>query len=507
MKKAKINIETEEIDGKFYADFHIESLGGESFQLGNSSFVIEYEKDSLLNPEMTYRSMFFSDSDLYEELELKEIYKGWTSMIQFRLKPDGFGTEGYFVYDTLLCSITFDRGTTKDINFRWRLRDTAIVTPDFQTIETQFFINDILNMTVQGQEGNTMDIDLEQIKNQLSTIDSIVMRADTDLKSIKNSIEEVNDDILNIVSLTDAIREEINSGGGVDPVITFDAPVRHPANDGVMLASQNTNHVLFSAYTGLEFKSPTEVLMRYHWGLFALTCKSATGLPATWLGKNVVNPSGDVGHYYAPITTAKFKGKYYQAPTGLPSAGFAPRYITTSLDGINNWSAMTKIGDYGEDWSFCIVKKNGQDWKLRLYGRPEYPSATKPRRVVMIESEDGVNWSNPIDIFTPEDMTVQDYSFTVCQVAENMFYGIKNTYNTYTDVVYMEYYKSTDGITWEYIQYISRPGSFKQQFGAVSFNPFTKEVWILVEESEGFHNNSNGKFFRLALYTVKVRGI
>jgi len=320
----------------------------------------------------------------------------------------------------------------------------------------------------------------------------------------KQKIEKELQDIEDSVRL---IRQEINSGGGVDPVITFDAPVRHPANDGVMLASQNTNHVLFSAYTGLEFKSPTEVLMRYHWGLFALTCKSATGLPATWLGKNVVNPSGDVGHYYAPITTAKFKGKYYQAPTGLPSAGFAPRYITTSLDGINNWSSMAKIGDYGEDWSFCIVKKNGQDWKLRLYGRPEYPSATKPRRVVMIESEDGVNWSNPIDIFTPVNMNFQDYSFTVCQVAENMFYGIKNTYHLTADRVFMECYKSTDGITWEVVNYIVLPTNLNQQFGAVSFNPFTKEVWILVEESEGFHNNSNGKFFRLALYTVKVRGI
>jgi len=492
MKKAKINIETEEIDGKFYADFYIESLGGESFQLGNSSFVIEYEKDSLLNPRMIFANTNFSDNALYEKLELKEIYKGWTSMIQFRLKPNGFGTEGNIISGYFLCRVAFDRGETKDINFRWRLRDSAIITPDFQTIETDYFINDTLNFTSNGEEGNS-EMDIVKVNQDLNLAETHLGVADVSIKAAKNMIQE--------------IREEINSGGGVDPVITFDAPVRHPANDGVMLASQNTNHVLFSAYTGLEFKSPTEVIMRYHWGLFALTCKSATGLPATWLGKNVVNPSGDVGHYYAPITTAKFKGKYYQAPTGLPSAGLAPRYITTSLDGINNWSSMTKIGDYGEDWSFCIVKKNGQDWKLRLYGRPEYPSATKPRRVVMIESEDGVNWSTPIDIFTPEDMTVQDYSFTVCQVTENMFYGVKNTYDLNTDRVFMICYKSTDGITWEVIGFNPLPTKINQQFGAVSFNPFTKEVWILVEESEGFHNNSNGKFFRLALYTVKVRGI
>ena len=190
MKKAKLNIETEEINGKFYADFHIESLGGESFQLGNSSFVIEYEKDSLLNPEMTYRSMFFSNSDLYEELELKEIYKGFTSMIQFRLKPDGFGTEGYFVYDTLLCSITFDRGTTKDINFRWRLRDTAIVTPTFETIETEYFINDTLNFTSNGEEGNS-EMDIVKVNQDLNLAETHLGVADVSIKAAKNMIQEI----------------------------------------------------------------------------------------------------------------------------------------------------------------------------------------------------------------------------------------------------------------------------------------------------------------------------
>ena len=481
--------------------FYIRSTGNESFEMGNSSFVWIYDDGLLTNPELIYSNDAYSGNPLYEDIEYLNLHPDWISMLQWRTKPNGFGTEGNVVSSDweLLCRVNYDINGQDISSINWRLQDTAIVTPTYETIQTNFFINGTLNLTVMGSEGGNTAMDIGKMNTDLNVAEIHLGVADVSIDAAKTLINE--------------IRTELNSGGGGggDPVITFGNPVRHPTNDGVMLASSGN---VLNLYTSLETdRADGKVRMWYHgWGV-NLSCLSDTGDPATWFTRNVEVAGGNPKQKYAPITAQKFKGFYYMSVGGYVNQGKELTHLYKSTDGINWVEYLPSVPIWkGEDRSLAVINQAGIEL-LVMPIRPHLANINHNdglRHSGIMISDDGINWIDKGLVFVSQGVNRQYYSHSLCQVAENLFYSVVNVFNESTQKVTMELYKFSDIYdinTYELLKSVDPLQGFNQNYGGVSYDKNKKVINLLVAESKGLHNNSNGNYFRIALYTVKVEGV
>ncbi len=348
-------------------------------------------------------------------------------------------------------------------------------------------------------------MDIEKMKQDLNF-------ALVNLGNANNQIDIAKQQII-------SVQAELNSDPPTEPVISI-TEMKFVKNFLV----NDSACILFSPYTPLYRMKKNGVwgwIVRYHWiptdpkkYRFALTLWTPDDFSIS--NQNVYNNGdvntgigGDVGHRYGAFSDI-FKGKYYQTWHENPLNGYADRMISTSLDGVNNWSAPVKIGRYGEDSSFCVIDKGLPTEKLRMYVRPRYANYSQEiyRDIVMIETTDGVNWSQPVEVLKSTKKDEQYYSMSVCQVAKNKFYACVNIYNADNELVWMRIHNSTDGINFYYIQAIPLLSEFKQQYGAITFDEQRKKLILLCEQSKGKHGESISQFpFGLTRYEADVKGI
>lgn len=135
--KAKVTAKF--IPGKSKATLHIyiQDIGKEEFNMGDSSFLINYPKGSLINPVKYYERKKYS-TKVYEPIEVKEMIRERTVGIQIRVKAAGKTVSHK---PEKICTVKFDQRIPKDlINITWRSLDTAVVTPSFITVDTDYII-------------------------------------------------------------------------------------------------------------------------------------------------------------------------------------------------------------------------------------------------------------------------------------------------------------------------------------------------------------------------------
>lgn len=136
MKSAKVYCEAMR-SGKDKAilNFKIDRTSKDKFNMGNSSLLINFNKLIYSNPICTYQNKTYSSGD-YEPISTVVLFARVLSL-QFRC--NGTGKE---VSDRLtkLVTVEFDlKGKIEGLS--WRAIDTAIVTPQFETINTEYFLN------------------------------------------------------------------------------------------------------------------------------------------------------------------------------------------------------------------------------------------------------------------------------------------------------------------------------------------------------------------------------
>ncbi len=135
MKTSNVKLRVKYSNGKAYLDFFFERTSKEIFNMGNTSLLVNFNKAVVSNPIVTYRNPLYNKSG-YEEIKMLIILNRILA-IQFRC-TDGIGKE---VSTDLvkLISVQFDLSGL-DTNLSWRLIDTAVVTPQFLEVQTNYSI-------------------------------------------------------------------------------------------------------------------------------------------------------------------------------------------------------------------------------------------------------------------------------------------------------------------------------------------------------------------------------
>jgi hypothetical protein len=135
MKTANIKLRVKYSNGKATLDFFFERTSKEVFNMGNTSLLVNFNKLALSNPVVTYRNPRYTKAG-YEEIEMIILLNRILG-IQFRCS-DGIGKE--VSTDLIkLISVEFDVSSL-DTNLNFRLIDTAVVTPNFLEVQTNYSI-------------------------------------------------------------------------------------------------------------------------------------------------------------------------------------------------------------------------------------------------------------------------------------------------------------------------------------------------------------------------------
>ena len=135
MKTSNVYCEVIALKNKAVLNFKIDRTSEESFNMGNSSLLINFNPLNFSNPICTYQNSTFSTKD-YEPIEVKTILKKILG-IQFRVNGIGKPVSKRLCK---LLTVEFDLIGKAD-GISWRGIDTAIVTPNFETIASDYFIN------------------------------------------------------------------------------------------------------------------------------------------------------------------------------------------------------------------------------------------------------------------------------------------------------------------------------------------------------------------------------
>lgn len=166
--------------GKVIFDLYVNRTSEELFNMGNSSFLINYT--GLINPVVTFKNETYSGGE-YEEIEFKDIYKRILG-IQLRVKDRGVIVSSV---PEKIITIELEKASDK-YDFTWRLIDTAIVTPDFQTVATDYLMQDISNSP--GYLGKTLQELVEEYNQTIPpkfTYQGIIMNGAFDVLPVPYS--------------------------------------------------------------------------------------------------------------------------------------------------------------------------------------------------------------------------------------------------------------------------------------------------------------------------------
>jgi hypothetical protein len=134
MKTSNVYCEVIALKDKAILNFKIDRTSDESFNMGNSSLLINFNPLNFSNPICTYQNSTFSTKD-YEPIEVKTILKKILG-IQFRVSGIGKPVSKRLCK---LLTVEFDLVGKAD-GISWRLIDSAVVTPNFETVDTKFLL-------------------------------------------------------------------------------------------------------------------------------------------------------------------------------------------------------------------------------------------------------------------------------------------------------------------------------------------------------------------------------
>jgi len=105
------------------------------FNMGNSSFLLNHDKDSIVNPNLVFQRKKYSTGD-YKKIELVSMLQN--KVIALQLRCTGEGKLVNINYEKIL-SVEFQL-VSKNINLSWRLQDTAVVDHHYLAVDTVFKI-------------------------------------------------------------------------------------------------------------------------------------------------------------------------------------------------------------------------------------------------------------------------------------------------------------------------------------------------------------------------------
>jgi len=135
MKTANCTLQVTATKKTAYLDFYIERTSNEIFSMGNSSLLLNLDKKIFTDGVITFQAKKFTSRG-YEPLEFVQ-YSFNAIGLQFRCNT--LGREIPTV-KTHLATLKFSlNGTASKVT--WRLIDSAIVTPNFETVDSTYFIN------------------------------------------------------------------------------------------------------------------------------------------------------------------------------------------------------------------------------------------------------------------------------------------------------------------------------------------------------------------------------
>ena len=134
MKTANVYCEVIALKDKAVLNFKIDRTSEESFNMGNSSLLINFNPLNFSNPKCTYQNSTFSTKQ-YEPIRVEKVLP---KILGIQFKCTGTGKPVSKRLCKLL-TVEFDLVGKAD-GISWRAIDTAIVTPQFETVETHYSI-------------------------------------------------------------------------------------------------------------------------------------------------------------------------------------------------------------------------------------------------------------------------------------------------------------------------------------------------------------------------------
>lgn len=138
MKTATVTLTYSQIKKKLKINVYILRTSKEVFTLGTSSFLINYFKNSLSSPGLTFARKKYS-SGSYKPIWFREVLLGRCLGIQVECEGSGKAVLTSGEYGEKLATVEMTMNS-EDYNLQWRLLDTAVLTPDHQPIDTIYKI-------------------------------------------------------------------------------------------------------------------------------------------------------------------------------------------------------------------------------------------------------------------------------------------------------------------------------------------------------------------------------
>lgn len=105
------------------------------FNMGNSSFLLNHDQYSIVNPKLIFQRKKYSTGD-YKKIEMVSIFQNKVIALQLRCTGDGKLVS--LNYEKIL-SVEFEL-VSKNIDLSWRMQDTAVVDNHYLAVDTVFKI-------------------------------------------------------------------------------------------------------------------------------------------------------------------------------------------------------------------------------------------------------------------------------------------------------------------------------------------------------------------------------
>lgn len=138
MKTSNVTLVYSQRGKKLQLHVYIKRTSAEVFNLGNSSFLINYAKNSLNTPKLTFSRKKYS-SESYKPIWIKEVLIGRCLGIQVECTGLGKPVLSSGKWGEKLATVEMTMNN-EDYNLQWRSLDTAVLTPDHQPVETIYNI-------------------------------------------------------------------------------------------------------------------------------------------------------------------------------------------------------------------------------------------------------------------------------------------------------------------------------------------------------------------------------
>jgi len=133
MKTANAILTVTKTKDKAIFEISIKRTSKETYLMGNSSLLINFDKYSFANPKLTYANPMYSTGP-YDPLEMAVI---WRRVLALQVRINAMPIVQVPTANEIFATVEFDLiGNSQNVG--WRSIDTAIVTPDFQEVITNY---------------------------------------------------------------------------------------------------------------------------------------------------------------------------------------------------------------------------------------------------------------------------------------------------------------------------------------------------------------------------------